>query len=320
MREAAFLKKNKEKWRRFEQLLERPKNADPDEIASLFIEITDDLAYARTRYPRSATPKYLNQLAAKVHLAIYRNKKEGWAEIKKFWLYDVPRNVRMLFGPLFWASVVFLMAVSIGALSADRDEGFVRLILGDDYVETTLENIRNGNPTGIYQHHDSLEMFVFIAFNNLRVAFLMFAAGFSAGLLTFYMLLNNGVMVGAFFSLFSQYGASAKAWPVIMIHGTMELFSICIAGGAGFALAQGVTMPGTYKRLEMLKMQAQRGLTVAMAAVPFILIAAVLESFVTRHADLPLVVKYAIVAFSAAACVGYFVVYPIWLARRERAR
>ncbi len=312
MREAAFLKKNREKWQRFERLLDKPQQADPDELAGLFIEITDDLSYARTRYPRSLTPKYLNQLAARVHLAIYRNKKEGWAQIKKFWLHDAPAVVRdLLYPQLFWAAVVFVLAMAIGVLSSARDDNFVRLILGDAYVETTLENIRDGNPTGVYQSHDAWEMFLFIAFNNLRVAFLMFAAGLTAGILTFYLLLYNGIMVGTFFYLFWEYGASARAWPVIMIHGTMELFSICVAGGAGFALARGILIPGTYKRLEALRIEAQKGLTVAMAAGPFILVAALLEAFVTRHADMPLALNHLIVLLSAAACVGYFVVYPL---------
>ena len=293
-------------------MLDKPKQADPDELAGLFIEVTDDLSYARTRYPRSQTPKYLNQLAARVHLAIYRNKKEGWAEIKKFWTNDAPAAIRgLLFPQLFWAGVVFVMAVAVGALSSARDDGFVRLVLGDAYVEMTLRNIREGNPTGVYQHDDAWEMFLFIAFNNLRVAFLMFAAGLSAGILTFYLLLYNGVMVGTFFYLFWEYGAGSRAWPVIMIHGTMELFSICVAGGAGFALARGILMPGTYKRLEALRLEAQKALTVAMAAVPFILVAALLESFVTRHADMPLALNYLIVLTSAAACVGYFVLFPL---------
>ncbi|MCS7086676.1 MAG: stage II sporulation protein M, partial [Bacteroidia bacterium] len=207
------MKKNKDKWLRFERLLAEPKQADPDELAHLFLEITDDLSYARTRYPRSLTPKYLNQLAAKVHLAIYRNKKEGWREIKKFWLHDAPIVARrLLFPEIFWATAIFLLSTAIGALSSARDETFVRLILGDQYVETTLKNIQEGNPTGVYQNHDPFQMFLFIAFNNLRVAFLMFAAGLTAGILTFYLLLHNGVMVGSFFYLFWQYGESARAW------------------------------------------------------------------------------------------------------------
>ncbi|MCS7085383.1 MAG: stage II sporulation protein M, partial [Bacteroidia bacterium] len=103
----------------------------------------------------------------------------------------------------------------------------------------------------------------------------------------------------------------------IMIHGTMELFSICMAGGAGFALARGVLIPGTYTRLEALRLRAREALTLARAVVPFIVVAALLESFVTRHADMPLIVKATIVCLSAAACVGYFVVYPLRFARNS---
>ena len=50
---------------------------DPDEIAERFIAITDDLAYAKTFFPKSKTTVYLNTLAAGFHQSIYKNKKEN---------------------------------------------------------------------------------------------------------------------------------------------------------------------------------------------------------------------------------------------------
>jgi hypothetical protein len=74
MREAQFLKQNAEKWK----LYEKEVNAEipTDTAANRFVELTDDLAYARTFYPKSNTEKYLNGLAAVFHQKIYRNKKE----------------------------------------------------------------------------------------------------------------------------------------------------------------------------------------------------------------------------------------------------
>ena len=74
MREAQFLKQNAEKWKRYEQELQLQQ--DPDVFADRFIELTDDLAYARTFYSNSNTAKYLNGVASLFHQKIYRNKKE----------------------------------------------------------------------------------------------------------------------------------------------------------------------------------------------------------------------------------------------------
>ncbi len=77
MNEVAFIKKNADKWKEFEKLIKEKKgDADPDTLAELFIELTDDLAYAQTFYPASKSVQYLNGLTAKYHQAIYRNKKE----------------------------------------------------------------------------------------------------------------------------------------------------------------------------------------------------------------------------------------------------
>ena len=52
MREAAFVKRNSAKWQRLE-LLTAKKAVDitPDEASALYIELNDDLSYARTFYP-----------------------------------------------------------------------------------------------------------------------------------------------------------------------------------------------------------------------------------------------------------------------------
>ena len=60
MKETSFIKQNKKKWARFEKLSGK-KNNDPDEVSELFTEITEDLSYARTFYPRRSVRVYLNQ-------------------------------------------------------------------------------------------------------------------------------------------------------------------------------------------------------------------------------------------------------------------
>jgi hypothetical protein len=76
MREAAFIQRNKSRWEAYEKLVSNPGQARADELADLFIQVTDDLSFARTQYPASRTTQYLNNLARKLHLEIYRNKKE----------------------------------------------------------------------------------------------------------------------------------------------------------------------------------------------------------------------------------------------------
>ena len=76
MREVTFLKKNAEKWKEVETFLSSEEKVNPDKLANLFIELTDDLSYSRTFYPESKTTQYLNSLALKIHQSIYKSKKE----------------------------------------------------------------------------------------------------------------------------------------------------------------------------------------------------------------------------------------------------
>src|SRR5476651_1386418 len=86
MREALFVKQNSEKWKHYET----DKTDNPDELAERFVAVTDDLAFAKTFYPKSNTTKYLNGLAATFHQSIYKNKKEKTNRFVEFWAYDLP--------------------------------------------------------------------------------------------------------------------------------------------------------------------------------------------------------------------------------------
>jgi len=89
MREASFVKQNKEKWIAFETALHNNVKINPDTLASYYIQLTNDLSYAQTYYPDSKTLSYLNSLASDAHQKIYITKKETKNKIVSFWKYDL---------------------------------------------------------------------------------------------------------------------------------------------------------------------------------------------------------------------------------------
>ena len=103
----------------------------------------------------------------------------------------------------------------------------------------------------------------------------------------------------------------------IWIHGTLEISSIVLAGGAGYVLARGLLFPGTYSRIEAFRLAAREGLKLALGLVPIFCVAGFLESFVTRHTEMPLAMSLSIIGGSAAFIGWYFVVLPRQLRRRE---
>ena len=310
MREVTFLHQNADRWKAFERILAGSGRRDPDELASLFVQLTDDLSYAKTHYPDSKTTLYLQQLAAQAHQLVYTNKKERGSRLVSFWVQELPAVIRSAHKPMLAALLVFLISTGIGALSAAYDSGFVRLILGDAYVNMTLENIQNGDPMAVYKSSKPLDMFLAITVNNVRVSFLAFVLGIVFSVGTGFVLFKNGVMVGAFQYFFYEHGLLGTSMLVIYIHGALELSAIVIAGGAGFVLGNSILFPGTYTRFESFVRGARRGLKLIVGLVPIFIAAGFLEGFVTRHTSMPLPLSLAIIFGSFAAIVWYFVVLP----------
>jgi uncharacterized membrane protein SpoIIM required for sporulation len=318
MKEAAFVKQNKSRWEEFEKVAQHQQGAQPDKLAELFIQITDDLSYSRTHYPESRTTKYLNALASKLHLEIYKNKKEEKSRFITFWKLELPEVMYETRKPLLLALVIFIVAGIIGAVSVQYDDTFVRLIMGDGYVNMTLENIKSGNPTKVYAGESELAMFFFITWNNVLVSFLVFVYGIFASLGTAFHLFRNGLMVGTFIMFFAREQQLSMALPVIMLHGTIELSSIVIAGAAGFTMGNGLLFPGTYSRLISFKNGAMKGLKIVMGLVPFFILAGFIESFITRYAFMHWSLKSIIIGLSAFLMIYYFIIYPVRLKRHGK--
>jgi uncharacterized membrane protein SpoIIM required for sporulation len=313
MREALFIKKNTPRWQQFESLLAGRSAANPDTLADLFIQLTDDLSYARTNYPESQTTLYLNNLTAKVHQSIYRNKKEEKGRFVTFWKYELPHLFYSVHKQLLYSFIIFMAAAVIGAVSAAHDKTFVRLILGDAYVNMTLENIEKGDPMAVYKSSGQMNMFFLITLNNILVSFKAFAYGLLLSVGTAYILLFNGIMLGAFQFFFYQKGMLITSVLSIWIHGTLEISAIVIGGCAGLVLGNSIIFPGTYSRLESLKIGAKKGLKIIVGLVPVFIMAGFLESFITRLTEWHWFFKLSIILLSAFFIIYYFVIYPIRL-------
>ncbi|MGZ3867088.1 MAG: stage II sporulation protein M [Bacteroidia bacterium] len=315
MKEITFLKDRSPKWEEFEKLL-KEKHANPRELAGLFIEVTDDLSYSRTNYPKSKTTQYLNGLAARVHQEIYKNKKENRGRVLSFWKREVPLGMAQHQKQLFLSFFIFALCSVLGFISEMYDENFVRLIIGDNYVDQTIQRIKDGNPLGIYGEDEEGAMFFMITLNNILVSFRVFAMGLLFSFGTGFELFRNGVMLGAFHGFFWRYHLFVKSLLVVWIHGTFEISAIIIAGAAGFVLGNSLLFPGTYKRMESFKRGAITSLKILIGVVPVFIAAGFLESFVTRHTHMPLWTSLTIILSSLTFVLWYFVFLPIDLRRK----
>ena len=316
MKETTFIQQNKKKWARFEKL-SGGKQSDPDEVARLFTEITEDLSYARTFYPRRSVRVYLNQLAQGVFTSLYKHEKKPLGSFVKFWKVTLPLELYRARVNLLVAFLFFALAVIIGAVSQHYDPEFVRSILGDHYVDSTERRIAEGNPMGVYGESSQTTMFLQITLNNIMVAFLAFISGMFLSLGTFVLLLSNGVMLGSFQWWFKAKGLLLTSFLAVWIHGAFEISAIVIAGGAGITLGNGILFPGSFSRMQSLIFAAKRGLLIMMSLIPIFIVAGFLESYVTRHyREIPDIIKWLIILGSFAMIILYYVIYPFIVARK----
>ena len=319
MREVAFIKTNKEKWLEFEQAIFGKQLKNPDELASLYTQLVNDLSYAQTYYPKSKTVLYLNNLAAKAFQKIYKTKRQDTNRFVYFWKTEVPLIMYEYRRYVAYAFLVFLSFVAIGALSAEFDDAFIRLVLGDHYVNLTLENIEKGDPVAIYKSGSNWGSAFGITLNNLYVGITSFVFGIFGGLGTGYILMENGIMLGSFQYMFVKEDVFWESVRGIWIHGAMEIFAIVIEGAAGFILGASILFPKTFSRMTSFKRGVKVGVKILISTFPFTIAAGFLEGYVTRYSNImPNWLSIGIIFTTLSIISFYYLIYPFIVNRKTK--
>ncbi|MDR1455555.1 MAG: stage II sporulation protein M [Tannerella sp.] len=310
MKEISFIRRHIEQWKRLESVVDRASEEHPERLADAYMEITSDLSFSQSHYPHSRITVYLNNLASALHHSLYGNRKEPASRIAAFWKTEVPRVMYASRKELSYSLLVFLVSAAIGCLSTLNDDLFPRLIMGDGYIDMTLDNISRGEPMAVYADRSPLSMFFLILINNVRASFVVFLLGLLSGFGTGAALFYNGVMIGTFQTFCFQQHVGMESLPAIWLHGTLEISALVVAGAAGFALGNGWLFPGTYPRGYAFRRGAMRGLKIAVGTVPFFILAAFIESFLTRHTGIPTVIRGSFILLSVLFVIFYYIYLP----------
>ena len=311
MRETQFIDQNKDKWKELEQTLEG-KHQNPEKLNELFVQITDDLSYSRTFYANRSVRVYLNGLAQRIFMLLYKNRKSSRRRLITFWTAELPQLISESGSAFRLSFFVFLLAVIIGMLSSSMDPEFPQVILGESYIQMTLENIESGDPMAVYKEKGKFGMFLGITMNNLYVAFLTFVMGAFYMIGSIAILVRNGIMLGTFQYFFIERGLFWESFLTIWIHGTLEISAIIIAGAAGITMGQGLVFPGTYTRLQSFQKSARKGLKIMLGIIPLIILAGFFEGFLTRLTETPELIRGLFILFCLLFVLIYFVWYPLW--------
>ncbi|MCQ2209946.1 MAG: stage II sporulation protein M [Paludibacteraceae bacterium] len=317
MKENIFVRKNKDKWEEYERKVSNPQQLSTQHISDIYQDLTADLAYAQGHFPEARVTSYLNNLVLSLHGYLYQPKQRSFLSIITFFTEYVPKTVAESHVEMKIAFVIFSLFTIAGVILAVQDIQNIIDTLGPSYVEMTLENINNGVPTDVYGDSMQSDMFLYIVLNNLRVDLITYMYGIVPILGPGYIMMNNGVMLGEFQTLFFLNGVGFQSMTAIWIHGTIEISTIIIASAASLRLGLGWVFPGTYSRKEALKQSGLKSVKILISILPLTILAAFLESFATRHTEWPLFVKLLIIGGSLAFILFYYVFLPHQIRKRR---
>jgi uncharacterized membrane protein SpoIIM required for sporulation len=283
----AFVRKNRPQWQRLETMLGQIESRGPHgtsrpflrELSSLYRATTGDLAYAQTHYQGTTLLLFLHQLAARAHNQIYRPHRLSMRVMGNFFRNEIPRAVREHLLSVTWSAIIFAMGIALGLSAVQFDERVASIIL----PSSVLNSIYSGHMwTGsIFSVVPAPVASTFLFTSNISVALLAFAGGLSFGLLTAWVLFQNGFMLGVVFKLCAEYGLLVSVLEFIAGHGVLEISAIIVAGGGGFVLANALLHPGSRSRGDALAQQGRSAVRMAVACVPALITAGCIEAFIS---------------------------------------
>ena len=283
----AFVRKNRPRWQRLETMLgfietRGPRRTDRPflrELSSLYRETAGDLAFAQTHYRGTTLLLFLHQLIARAHNQIYRPHRFSPREATRFFLNEIPQAIRENLAAVAWSAIVFLMGIALGLSAVQFDERAASIIL----PSSVLNSIYSGQMwTGsIFSVVPAPVASTFLFTSNISVALLAFAGGLSFGLITTWILFQNGFMLGVAFKLCADYGLLGAMLGFIAAHGLLEISAIIIAGAGGFVVANALLNPGSLSRSDAMAQQGRSAVRMAVACIPALVTAGCIEAFIS---------------------------------------
>ena len=291
-----FIAAKRPSWQRLEALLGKARQGrlaglDADELyelGRLYRQATSDLAVARRDWPSHQVLVYLNTLVGRAHGEIYREEATTWRRIRDFVLVRFPQTWRKTFPFMLLGFLFFTVPAIIAFVVSYRDPTQASLLF--PAADMIVQDIQAGNEWWLSINDGRGTNATLIMSNNILVSLKAFAGGVFFGLYAMYLLINNGLMLGVIAGLSEYYDFSGRLWSFIAPHASIELSVIFFAGGAGMQMGYALVRPGLLTRGAALRVAAERAVTIMIGCVPLLVIAGLIEGFISPS-NLPLGVK-----------------------------
>ena len=317
-----FVGERQSDWARLEDLTRRAGSgqlrslnaSDLEDMTRLYRLAASDLARARRDFPGDRVVSYLNRLVSNSYANVYGTAGFSWRDIGRWYVSGFPRLFRETAG-YYLLAVLFFIGTGILCYFATLFYlPAASVLLDSNTYQSVLSYAERGELWTEIPGAERSFASATIMTNNIQVSILAFAAGMTLGLGTAYVLIFNGIHLGAIFGIVTRYGLGDDLLAFVSGHGVIELSVICLAGGAGFMLADAILRPGLLARGEALRLAAQRAVRLLLGGASLLVIAGIIEGFLSPS-ELPNWVKFGTGIATAILLYGY------WLfAGRKQAR
>lgn len=292
-----FIAQRRERWRRLDALILRADRrgiasleaAELAEVGRLYRQATADLAIARRDYPYEDVTAALNSLVARGHRVVYVDRGFDATRLARFFAVDFPATFRLV-APFVLVAWLLMSVPAVVAYAAVLGSPAARSALVSDGAERMIRAARASGKWADIGVDSAASASSFIMTNNIRVALLAYAGGMLAGLLTVFVLVSNGLHLGAIAAAARLEGADGPLWTFVAAHAPIELTVIFIAGGAGLLIGWAMLRPGLLRRRDAIALAARRSLVLLGGCVLLLVVAGLIEGFVSPS-GLPPAVK-----------------------------
>jgi len=280
------------------------------EFVAEYRALSADLARLRTAAGGRALDElfYLGRLVAGAHNLLYRDRGMPLRAAVRYLFTEAPREVRRSAAPIAFAALMLFGPAAIAGVAVLRHPALAPRLLPPLMIQRAEDGVRRARMGEGYIDDPQLFRPVMasgIIANNVQVTFGAFAGGITAGALTLYMLVMNGVSLGSAFGLYANKGIVRLLIAFIAPHGVLELFAICVAGGAAFLIAAGLLLPGNRSRRSALVENGRRAIRLIGVSTLLLVVAGTLEGLVSPIEWWPIEGKLAVSGTTLVLLVVY---------------
>ncbi|MBP7174929.1 MAG: stage II sporulation protein M [Thermoclostridium sp.] len=283
MNETNFIHTHQETWQDLEDVLKQVtdkkklrKNTELlHHLLFLYQTACGHLSIARTRYGSTGTTEYLNGLVTRAHQSIYVSKPNSLSKILRFFTHNFPAMLRKEVVLLLISTGIFMFGFLFSFFFTLAQEDYALSFVTSDYVEG-VKGVGEG-ATDINNSVASVVIFT----NNIQVGIVAFALGITFGIGTVFVLVKNGMMLGALAALALNAGNGYHFWALILPHGVPELLCIFICGAAGLLIGKSMLFPGLLSRRSSFAEGGKTALRLLIGTIPLFVLAGLTEGYFT---------------------------------------